>query len=252
MPQFFIYILKVNVALIVFYLFYYFVLHRLTFYKINRIYLIASILISSLFPIINFQNLFTKNDVIQQQIFINYTPNWETVHFVLNKQAQTLNIWAVIYWLYWIGVIVMIFIFIQQFIALLKIHFASQKDTNVQRIRITNKNIQPFSFFKNIYINPINHTEKELQTILQHETVHTTQLHSLDLMLGEINKIFYWFNPGVWLLKNAIRENVEFIADKEVFRSWQKQTSVSIRVIASNDWYATYKWFGQPFFINSP
>jgi hypothetical protein len=38
-------------------------------------------------------------------------------------------------------------------------------------------------------------------------------------MLAELSTIFYWFNPGVWLMKRAIKANLEFITDQEVIRS---------------------------------
>ena len=36
--------------------------------------------------------------------------------------------------------------------------------------------------------------------------------------MGELNKIFYWFNPGAWLISIAIRENLEFITDRYMLR----------------------------------
>jgi bla regulator protein BlaR1 len=34
--------------------------------------------------------------------------------------------------------------------------------------------------------------------------------------LAELSSIFYWFNPGVWLMKKAVRENIEFITDRKI------------------------------------
>lgn len=39
MPEVFVYLLKVNLALLLFYLVYYLLLRRLTFYVLNRFYL---------------------------------------------------------------------------------------------------------------------------------------------------------------------------------------------------------------------
>lgn len=62
------------------------------------------------------------------------------------------------------------------------------------------------------------HTEQELLTILKHEFVHTKSFHSLDILLIEIWMLFSWFNPISWLLKKAIKVNIEFIADHAVIR----------------------------------
>src|SRR5690606_28772185 len=67
--------------------------------------------------------------------------------------------------------------------------------------------------------NPQSHNKHELEAILKHEQVHVIQLHTADVLLAEITAIFYWFNPGVWLIKGAIQENLEFITDQSVLRS---------------------------------
>jgi TonB-dependent SusC/RagA subfamily outer membrane receptor len=218
MPHFFIYLLKVNLALIAFYLLYYFALRRLTFYTLNRWYLLASIFIASAFPLVQVEKLFTniKNSSANNVVF-NYAPNWNQVKLVIVNTESSFTLWSILYFVYWLGVIAMVILFLVQIFSLISIHISATK--NKYSVWTTNLDIQPLSFFKNIYINPIKHTSQELQTILQHEKVHTSQWHTLDLILAEVNKIVYWFNPGVWLLKNAIRENLEFIADKKVLES---------------------------------
>ncbi len=218
MPQFFIYLLKVNIALIVFYLLYYFLLRRLTFYILNRWFLLASIVLASTFPFFHIEKWLTvinQNDA--KDVVFNYAPNWNQVKLVITNTESHFTIWSLLYFVYWLGVIAMFILFLIQIFSLLNIHISATK--NKYSVWTTPLNIQPLSFFKNIYINPIKHSSQELQTILQHEKVHTSQWHTLDLLLAEVNKIVYWFNPGVWLLKNAIRENLEFIADKKVLES---------------------------------
>ena len=48
---------------------------------------------------------------------------------------------------------------------------------------------------------------------MKHEQTHIKKLHNIDLLLIEVLKIVFWFNPAVWLLKNEITTNHEFIAD---------------------------------------
>jgi hypothetical protein len=54
--------------------------------------------------------------------------------------------------------------------------------------------------------------------VLQHEQVHVSEWHTLDILLTEISAVFYWFNPGVWLMKKAVRENIEFITDQKILQ----------------------------------
>jgi len=48
---------------------------------------------------------------------------------------------------------------------------------------------------------------------------HVNNWHTLDIIIAELSAIFYWFNPGIWLMKRAIRENIEFITDREIIKS---------------------------------
>lgn len=100
---------------------------------------------------------------------------------------------------------------------LFKIHIASEPNTykgigfrQIQQIS------QTFSFWQNIYLNPTQHKQEELESILKHEQIHVKGWHTLDVLLAELNSVFYWFNPGVWFMKKAVKENLEFIADQHV------------------------------------
>jgi len=79
---------------------------------------------------------------------------------------------------------------------------------------ITRKALSPFSFFNWIVFNPKQFNARELDQIITHEKVHAQQLHSIDILLVELTSILLWFNPLIWLYKKDLRQNLEFIADK--------------------------------------
>lgn len=83
----------------------------------------------------------------------------------------------------------------------------------------------PFSFCDSIYLDTQYYSEQELEEIITHEAVHISQKHTMDTMLAELLCIVQWFNPFVWLLKNAIRQNLEFIADDAVLQRGASRTS---------------------------
>ncbi|TAM93727.1 MAG: hypothetical protein EPN39_19415, partial [Chitinophagaceae bacterium] len=58
MPALIIYLIKANIALILFYLAYRFGLRRLTFYMLNRFFLLFGITFSALFPLLNLNAFF--------------------------------------------------------------------------------------------------------------------------------------------------------------------------------------------------
>ncbi len=115
------------------------------------------------------------------------------------------------------GVLVML---VRLLIQLLSFRSMMKKSTKVSEEGMTiyqvDDNIIPFSFGNSIFINRALHNETELQEIIRHEFVHVKQKHSMDIIWGELLCLFNWYNPFAWLLKKAIRQNLEFIADHKV------------------------------------
>jgi bla regulator protein blaR1 len=214
MSALFVYLIKVNIALIIFCLGYYLVLRPLTFYVLNRVYLVSAILFATLYPLIDFEAILNRHQEIAQPVQIIIV-NWQApvVEAVHDK-------W---YWMslvFWTGVGVLAVRFIMQLLSLYKLHRQSKPvQLHQYFIRVISGDVNPFSFWRSIYVNPENHRPEELKAILAHEQVHVSEWHTIDILLGEISAIFYWFNPGVWLMKRAIRENIEFITDQKILQS---------------------------------
>ena len=82
-----------------------------------------------------------------------------------------------------------------------------------------NKKIIPFSFGNAIYLNRCLHSNEELKEIIIHEFVHLRQKHSIDILIAETLCIINWYNPFAWLIRKAIRQNLEFIADRQVIEN---------------------------------
>lgn len=209
-----VYLLKANIALTLFYLAYRFGLRRLTFYTLNRFFLLAGIVCSATFPFIDPAALFQQQVPLHETVG-TYVPDLAA----LNARPSTPLINIILIYIFWTGVLVMGLRFLIQLFSLWKLHHQTTiAAVNDQEVRVTAKKLSPFSFLSNIYINPALHSPSELSAIIQHEQIHVKQLHSLDIILGELNRIFYWFNPGAWLMSIAIRENLEFITDRCVLQ----------------------------------
>ncbi len=212
MPALFIVLLKINIALLLFAAAYYLVLRRLTFYTINRAFLVFGILFSSIYPFIDLTDFFYR-----------HANNALTIVPEMNQQMVTLantnQYWNWIILLFWLGVAIMAFRLLRQFLALYSLHNRSQKAfLGNHPVRIVDEKLSPFSFGKSIYLNPSLHGPEELNHILTHESVHVKEWHTLDIILAELSVVFYWFNPGVWLMRKAVKENLEFITDEKVLR----------------------------------
>lgn len=84
------------------------------------------------------------------------------------------------------------------------------------RIVRNNRYPMPFSFFGLIFYNPALYDGEELTEILAHEEVHIRERHWADLLTAELFTAVFWFNPFVWWLERAIRQNHEYLADRGV------------------------------------
>jgi hypothetical protein len=73
----------------------------------------------------------------------------------------------------------------------------------------------PFSFFRSVFWNQqLDIASTAGQKIFRHEVFHCRQLHSLDILLTELVLIGCWFNPFFWLLKKELSAIHEFLADQ--------------------------------------
>lgn len=226
-PAILIYLLKANIALTLFFLAYRFGLRRLTFYTGNRLFLLTGIVFSSLFPLIPIDAFVNRHEVLAGSV-MTYVPDlagWQA-------PAPVFTVWTLLVYIFWTGVSAMTIRFCFQLLSLWKIHRTSQRRKIAGTpVQVLQQPVNPFSFFRNIYINPVLHQPEELPAILRHEKVHVQQWHSADVVLGELNNIFYWFNPGAWLMKTAIRENLEFITDRYLLKQGVDKTAYQYNLI---------------------
>ncbi len=214
MPLMFVALLKINLVLTLFALTYYLVLRKLTFYFLNRIFLLFGIVFSTVYPFINLTEIFYKHDGLPA-----FVPGLkENVGQLVQLESVSL-MWQILTVVFYLGTLFMALRLAIQFISLNRVHRKSNPGMiDNYKVRILNEKISPFSFWKNIYVNPELHKVQDLNNIIEHEKIHVEELHTLDIILAEISLVFYWFNPGVWLMKKAVKENIEFITDAKILK----------------------------------
>jgi hypothetical protein len=218
MPALFLFLFKVNVALVLFCLGYYLVLRHLTFYTLNRVYLVAAILFSTVYPNINLTDFAQRHQQLTEPVQ-SVILNWKAPAEKLVKPLYQPNYWQWVELIFWAGVALFAARLIMQLFSLYKIYSQSKPgQVHDHNVRLIPSDIGPFSFWRSIYINPAKLSPAELKSVLEHEQVHVNEWHTLDILLAELSTIFYWFNPGVWLMKKAVRENIEFITDRKILR----------------------------------
>lgn len=223
MPQLLEYIIKLSGTLIIFYLFYWLVLSRLTFYTANRWYLLGYSIAAFFIPLINVSPILEQEQIINHGI-VRWVPvvaasGLETTGLG-HVNAFQWNVWTVTFLILCTGSLLMLIRFIVQYSSVVSLRRASRliSDGDVKVYQV-HKNIVPFSFGNSIFINQDKHTEAELQDIIRHEFIHVKQKHTLDIVVSECLCIVNWFNPFAWLIRNAVRQNLEFIADSKVIQN---------------------------------
>ncbi|MEP3211295.1 MAG: peptidoglycan DD-metalloendopeptidase family protein [Maribacter sp.] len=210
MEAFLLYILKSGAVLALFLTTYHLFLKKETFFTSNRLFLVLGLMASFIVPLITF----TRTVLVAPQPLTASTfyPTENT--FTVTETSQAFNGLALLISVYVLGVLFFSFRLCMQLWALKKIKNSAcvVKQDKLTHVK-TEKTISPFSFFKHIFYNPELFKRSDLKIILNHEKVHATQLHSLDILLAELVMILQWFNPIIWLYRKSIKENLEFLAD---------------------------------------
>ncbi|QKJ30537.1 energy transducer TonB [Mucilaginibacter mali] len=214
------YLLEANLYLAAFYLVYYFVLRRETYYQLNRAYLLAACIIAFIIPLMQVGSLRTYTP--QPQPTVSPAISVIDPAIIQHDQAiatvNTTYVWTTAdYYLlaYMLVAVIMLLVFGIKLFKLIQLSRKTRQAGNgFYMVEIADDN-NAFSFFKYLFIDP---KLAGSTAIVQHELVHIRQRHSLDIVFLELFKIVNWFNPVAYLLQNSIKELHEFIADQETAR----------------------------------
>ncbi|MEP7255301.1 MAG: M56 family metallopeptidase [Ferruginibacter sp.] len=241
MPVLFLYLFKLSVALSAVYLFYQGILRRLTFYNCNRWYLLGYSFLAFFIAFINISPVLEKNDWASVSIV-----NWVTpIHVTPAIQGPAIMNTGISSWdwaitVFFSGIFIL---FIRLIIKLLSFSRMRKRAMRIPGTELAiyqvDENIIPFSFGNSIFINQNLHSEPELQEIIRHEFIHVKQKHSLDIIWTELLCIVNWYNPFAWLLKKAVRQNLEFIADNKVVEhgiNKKEYQYLLLKVIGNNEY----------------
>lgn len=207
MNDFFIYSLQTLLLQFFFLVVFELLFKKETFFKVNRLYLIGSIILSLIIPLLKIS---IEEKVQQQYVFQLKEIVLSNVTFVENQISKS-TLFTLPNLAYLTGFVFFMLLFINKLIRIFKIKQNAILEvierTKIYRIQNSK---QAFSFFNYIFIGNEN---SNLEAIIKHEKVHQKQLHSLDLLLLESLKIVFWFNPLLYLFQKRIVEIHEFEAD---------------------------------------
>jgi TonB family protein len=226
------YIIKSSVSLLLLFGLYWFLLRKEKLFVFNRLFLIASVVFSLIVPLIsvpvNLRNTPALENLIPAQNYFNQKPIVTDINLPevvpgpqqqnIKKQAPELSNASLLHVLYVSGLLLFLIRFLRN-IFLIYQRTRSFEKINLEKYQIvlTNDKSGPCCFFDKIFLNRDDYVKGKIdKELLDHEMEHARQSHTIDIMLIEMVKIFYWFNPIHLLYERAIRINHEYLADNGV------------------------------------
>ena len=212
------YILKVIICSGVLFGYYWLLLRNKIFHQYNRFYLLVSIVLSLVAPLVQINILHYADapapTIKLLQVVTSSNEYLDEIVLTAHKNNFTAEQLASL--LYVLTSIIFLSLFIQVLLkirTLLKHHQQTVVD-NICFVNTTAKGT-PFSFLKYIFWN--DHIDIATTTgnqIFKHELAHVQQKHSYDKLFINAVLIFFWCNPFFWLVRKELNMIHEFMADK--------------------------------------
>lgn len=231
--DFLIYIGKAAIVLSLFQIVYVALLKSDTHFTTNRLFLLSGLLLSFVFPFIQF----TKTVTIPAPK-TNLAGYSEEIPAYLATASQQIDWWGIALIAYILVTTLFLIRFGKQCYSLyllLQKHPTTTKGE--YKYILTEERVLPFSFFNYIIYNPALHHADELSMILKHEEVHAHQKHSIDIVIANLLTAIQWANPLAWLYKKSIEENLEFIADNETATQVSSKKEYQVALVRASSTY---------------
>jgi len=196
-------------------------LRKETFFRINRLFLLGSVLFSVILPVIKLR-IFAPQSVMLSEITVTpYRNLLESItvysHGLSGTVEQAVLSANLLIYFYIAGVAFFFGIFLFRIIQLiLIIKRSSVQSAYGVKMVMLEKETSPYSFLKYVFVSQSLMKSRGYDKMIEHELEHVKQGHSLDVIILELLTVFQWFNPFMWMLNRAIRETHEFLADQAV------------------------------------
>lgn len=223
------FIYESGICLAILFSLYWFFLREETYFRFNRFYLLGTLIVACLLPLVNFsQSLFgpetSSLNIFPQMAEAIRLPEVtiaEGATFQAGHTAWQSGFLAI----YLIGSALLL---LRIILGMIKVYMLKRKGQktcfNGYTIVHIKQKIAPFSFFKTIYINDALIDNGDKSAVISHELIHIRQKHTCDNLIVEILLAIFWFNPVMWLLRGALRDTHEYLADNGVIN---KTTSLT-------------------------
>ena len=208
------YLIKANVVLVVLFGFYQLISGGDTFFKWRRLSLLSIYVLSLLLPTINLASVIDDGSPVA-----NILPRIAYIlpEVTVQPMPEAFDWHQFMIWMYAAVALALLLRVCWQVVMVCRLTLRSKRlMLNSTAVYVLAGDYSPFSFFRWIFVNPVDKTPLQLRQILTHEQTHVTQWHSVDALLSQLFVAAFWFNPIAWLMRVQVRSNLEYLADRSV------------------------------------
>lgn len=240
------YFLKTIACFALFYGGYWLLLQNTSKHRLKRGYLLGSVLLSMLIPLITFT---TYVEATNQAVIQLVSADGAHV-----EEEQAFNWLAVMLTIYLLISAALLVRFIRNLAVMYRKVYKNERDPWPDHWRVLlGDPTEPHTFLRYIFLNRKAYNNQEIpEAVLLHEEAHAKQWHTLDLILLELLQVVFWFNPFIPLFRRAIKLNHEFLADQAVIdqgvsrKSYQHtllafSSNAAVPVLAHGINYSSFK-----------
>jgi hypothetical protein len=213
-----IYLLQVSACTGIFYSFYFLFLRRLTFFTLNRWYLLVTLLLSFVIPTLTFKvDTAAPSPLMEPVMYVQGIQTMPQPQYAVNVTNSTPPFdWMGALQMFYIAVAV---IFVAHLLFTLTAffrHMGNKKLMQIGHVKVLKgtKKQGNSSFLNVIFINDEELEPEEIKQIITHEMLHVRLMHSADRIIARLVQIAIWFNPFAYLYMRSIEENHEFEVDR--------------------------------------
>ena len=235
MTAFIIYAIRWAATLTLLYSFYRLLLRRETFHRLNRVVLLAILVMSPLLPLMplhtdrptamdaalaSIEGSRIEGPLMSLQSDENVAGNALAAQ---ESEGAISGLW-VRYgaYIYIIGVAVALATYLFRVLTLMRVIRRSRRIDHPMvpdsvHLMLDMRITQPSSWMHWIFIGPID-LKQNAETVLRHELAHVRMGHSWDVMLCDLTCRLLWCLPFAWMLRQDLVDVHEFQADEAVLR----------------------------------
>lgn len=218
--------------LIVVYTAYYFLFRNNTSFQLRRGLILVTLILCILAPALKIEVKQDHPAFIQQVAEskpVLVKPIVDTPDFVQSDNVtspvesinQTIPWFTYGTWVYYAGIVISLLFFLIELARIFYWKITGQKDTAFHPNVIRHYHVKaPFSFGRYIFLPQQPEYSEEVWAIIhQHESTHTQQRHTLDLVFARLLQAIFWYNPIIYLIQKELTVIHEALADRAVLKT---------------------------------